>query len=744
MAALASGMLAPAAHAAPTVSSLDGALAVEYAAGGFVEPVQGVQSVACRIEVRLSGAVATVETREKLVNRLDRPLALRAPLAVAAGGAIVAAALTLDGVAMPALAVPPTFATTTVDDPAVSGPDPLLVQAGYAIVQPLARDREATLVTRFVALAEPVGGALRLTLPGRAGALSPRCAGHVTAAPGPGARVTGLRVAGALAKGFDFEAGDAPVTLDVGLAIAGTAPIVWTQSEGLAPEWRASLVTMIAPDLRAHAAPDRVLFVIDDSRSMALVNHDRVVQAMKLVADGVPATTGLDAIVFDRSAARVLGEFRPGALDALAAGVQRHLAGNGSDLAAAFALAHQALAGAAGTTRVVVITDGVLDADGAALTQALDLPAAAVDVHAVILDPGRTRPTGLAALQAPVFRLGGSVVELELELDGDRALADADDWFRPAALELAIAPAARTALAPELRIPADLRAGRGFTRLVFHRDPLPALVVTGHTDGAAFHVRAATAPAAPIAALAAALASIESFAGDDNPSAAALAAAQRTLAATRAAHPVADAHHALAVLSRTGRIAAGRRAVVAGGGSYERIVAVADLPRPPDLVAPSATAQLAGFTPPSAIDKLTLERLFRDQLAPRAYACFQRALVRAPKLTGTAVFDFHIGRGEVSSAAVAGIDDPGFEACLLDAAYAISPPLPNFAIQVDDQTIAHYPLSFTVRDEHPLIISGDADSSSPLDIDAIQGGVPRRRAPVRVEPATPLGGLPKP
>jgi len=38
---------------------------------------------------------------------------------------------------------------------------------------------------------------------------------------------------------------------------------------------------------------------------------------------------------------------------------------------------------------------------------------------------------------------------------------------------------------------------------------------------------------------------------------------------------------------------------------------------------------------------------------------------------------------------------------------------------------------------------GDADSSSPLDIDAIQGGVPERRRPIHVDAATPLGGLPR-
>jgi hypothetical protein len=57
--------------------------------------------------------------------------------------------------------------------------------------------------------------------------------------------------------------------------------------------------------------------------------------------------------------------------------------------------------------------------------------------------------------------------------------------------------------------------------------------------------------------------------------------------------------------------------------------------------------------------------------------------------------------------------------------------------------VARYPLGFTVRDDHPVIVPGDADSSSPLDVDAIRGGVPERRRPIRVDASTPLGGLPR-
>jgi hypothetical protein len=63
--------------------------------------------------------------------------------------------------------------------------------------------------------------------------------------------------------------------------------------------------------------------------------------------------------------------------------------------------------------------------------------------------------------------------------------------------------------------------------------------------------------------------------------------------------------------------------------------------------------------------------------------------------------------------------------CLLDAAHALEPLLPDITITITPTTRPwHYPLSFSVRDDHPLIMPGDANSS-PLDIDAIQGGGPR-------------------
>src|SRR5690606_5578281 len=122
-------------------------------------------------------------------------------------------------------------------------------------------------------------------------------------------------------------------------------------------------------------------------------------------------------------------------------------------------------------------------------------------------------------------------------------------------------------------------------------------------------------------------------------------------------------------------------------GRYERVIAFDD-PKP--SLAAAAPGPAAG---PSAIALPTLERLFRDQLQPRAYACYQRALGRNAKLAGTVYFQLRMGRGEVTEVTLTGIGDPPLEACLLDAAYRLTPPLPDFSVNADDQTIANYPLT---------------------------------------------------
>ena len=76
--------------------------------------------------------------------------------------------------------------------------------------------------------------------------------------------------------------------------------------------------------------------------------------------------------------------------------------------------------------------------------------------------------------------------------------------------------------------------------------------------------------------------------------------------------------------------------------------------------------------------------------------------------------------------------------------FKVTPPLPNPDYNTDDRTIVNYPLTFSVREQKPFVVAGDADSASPIDIDAVQGGVPvtARKGQIKAEDtSTPLGGL---
>ncbi|HEU0035686.1 MAG TPA: VWA domain-containing protein [Kofleriaceae bacterium] len=703
----------------------------EYGAGIERRPATQLREAACELDVDLRGAVATFELRQRIVNTGTQPLAAIHTLALPRGAVVTS--LTARG-HEPALMVAATSPAIEADTPEVIGVDPTVLRAlpdgsHELAIQPIAPGGEVQLVTRYAALATPRAGALELVLPGRGGAGLATCKGTLRALPGPGATVQRIAIAGTTAgtKAAPIVIDASDVVIDVELELPAKQPVVWTQTQPIGDGWNATLVTALAPRITGQSAR-RVVFVVDGSRSMELVGAARVAKIVRAIGAALPPGSELEAIAYDRTATRLLGKLAPATPQVLAdleAAIARRPAGNGTNLTAAFELARQTLERAPGGVRgqamIVVITDGVTpELPGTTLVRALGPTSSSVDVHAIVLDPAHTTSPGATLLRAPVNLLGGSYVELDVDhIDG--ALSAIDEWLRPAWLELALSiPSGPQA------IPSELRAGSGFTQLVFHRGAA-SWKLTGHRE-AAFAIASKPAPAAPIAALALVAPAADAFAQRAD-----VAKAKQLVERARLAQGPVTEDRMLAVLSSAGRIAKSRRAMVAGGGRYERTVAVADPPQPPP-------APVSLPIPASAIARITLERLFRDQLQPKAYACYQRALGLDPKLAGTVRFTLVMGRGEVTDVQLVGL--PGaheaFDRCLLDAAYVLTPPKPDFKINADDQTIANYALTFQRQAEHPIVVAGDADSSSPLDIDAIEGGVPGK---IKVDASTPLGGM---
>lgn len=708
----------------------------EYSATVRQQPAATLYEASCDLTVELRGAFATIEIRQRIVNPGTDALAALLQLPLPAGGQVTRFATRGDrGLVVDANA------------PSVEGASPVLgvdpaflhrddAESYRIILQPIEPDHDVLVETTIAAVAEPRGGMLRLVLPARdaAGKLAV-CRGHVRATPGPGAAVRKIRIAGAETAGSraTFVLEDHDLAIDVELDVAGTQPIAWTQTQPLVGGWQATLVTVLGPRVKPAGAR-RVVFVIDGSRSMDLVGRHHVVEVIERLGAALPKGAEVEAVIYDREVTRVFDALRPAnaqAIAAIAGAVRTRAASNGSDLLAAFAKTREVIADARGQAMVIVISDGVTpDLDGTTLAAALGAKTSTVDVHAIVLDPATTRAPGADTLRGPVNLYGGTYVEVSVD-DLDTALPSLDEWLRPAWLEVAIGDHA-----PQ----PEVRAGGGFTYVAFHQGPA-RFKLTGHGEYPfAAAARPAPAPAqAPIAAYALATASpTDLVAPSTDPATVDLDTVTPLFDRARAAHPVADDTFAFAILTAQGKVAKSRKQMVAGGGKYERVIALAD-----------PTSGSAGFRgvrttttarSASAISKPTLERLFRDQLQPKAFACYQRALGRNPQLAGTATFAFTMGRGEVTEVRVTGLGDAPFDACLVDAGYQLAPPLPDFAINVDDQTLANYPLTFTRRpDRQATIVLGDADSSSPLDIDAIEGGLPRRAT--KADTHSPLGRM---
>jgi hypothetical protein len=686
------------------------------------QPAAQLFEASCDIDVELRGAIATIEIRQRIVNPGPNAMAGLLELPLPTGGQVTRFAIRGDrGIAVDANAPVVDGGTPVLGiDPAI------LVRADAdryrVIVQPLEADRDIQLETQLVALAQPRGGMLRLVLPARdsQGKVAV-CKGTVRATPGPGATVKKIHNA-------QFALSDKDVAIDVELDVAGDRPIAWAQTQALADGWNASLVTVLGPRVKPAGAK-RVVFLIDGSRSMDLVGRHNVTKVIERVGAALPRDAEVEAIVYDREVTRILNVLKPATpqtISTITAAVAKRSASNGSDIIGAFAKAREVLGTARGQAMVIVISDGVTgDIDGASLSAALGGKTSTVDVHAIVLDPAATRAPSADALRAPVNLLGGAYVEVAVDALDD-ALVSIDEWLRPAWVEIAISGQ---------DVPKEVRGGGGFTHVTFHKGPA-RFTVTGHGE-TSFSITARNAALPPaFAAYALATASAASLVSADDATEADIDRVRPTFDKARIAHPVADDTFAFAILTSDGKVAKSRKQMVAGGGKYERVIAVDDPSG--SSSAPVATATVHRTA--SAISKPTLERLFRDQLQPKAFACYQRALGRNAQLSGTAVFSFTMGRGEVTEVRVNGLGDAQFDTCLLDAGYTLTPPLPDFTINIDDQTLANYPLTFSRRpDQQPSIVLGDADSASPLDIEAIEGGVPRR--PTKADTATPLGRL---
>jgi hypothetical protein len=498
------------------------------------------------------------------------------------------------------------------------------------------------------------------------------CSGMFHAVGGPGAGVVRARVDAAVTRGASASFVLGPHPITLAAELSLARPAVWVQDEPMGGGITARATTTIAPRSDALAHVRRAVLVIDTSKSMNLVGAARVAKLAKAIAGALPSDARFEAITFARTPARVFGAWRSIDTKVL----------EGLDAAVRTADNGSDLGAALALARDA-LGEGVKEpslviviTDGVLGEVDPDALAKAVGdghVHAIAVDPtGMTSP-GAKALTALAARTGGAFTEIGVD-DLEASPPDLASW-----------------LAPAWQVGSDLvRAGDGTVTLELTKTPKPA----------------AHGPTTPLVGQ--------------------LALMHTPDAALFARHPYLDDNHAFAVLATAGRVAASRRTVIAGGGPYTRMIADDD---PYDVIGPSFPRQVP--LRPGVIDREVLQRLFDLQLQPRAYRCFQRA-----QIPGTVRFAIELGRGEVTHVAIGGGGDPALDACLLDAAYGMTAPLIDPRVDPDDRTIANYPLTFEMRADKTFVVAGDADSNSPLDIDAIKPWVVKPK-----DAATPLGPL---
>jgi hypothetical protein len=705
----------------------------EFGVAQPLRPAEQLSEASCEMSIEVRGTIAEVEMRQRVVNPGPAALAAAMDFELPADAQLIGMSLQRGRGKLEGAVAVTTWSggDETVVSRDVLGPDPaILYQLGphtngrphfRFIAQPIESEQEITVHTRWLAVADIAGGALRLPLVGRGdGAPACRVLAHVQ--PGPGASVARMRVDQqelGLRSTASFELGAADATLTAQLAFKRSEPLVWLQTQALGDGYTARAATVVMPPARSADAR-RALILIDGSRSMELVGRHNVTQLVRTLGSALPQKAEVEAVIFDRAQTRVLGAWKPATTETLGAietAISKHVATNGSDTTGAFAFARQLIDGMRGQTMVIVVTDGVLgDVTGDALTKTLGSSPADLDLHVIALSPGRMRAPDAAALRTAVEYFGGSYLDVPTR-DIDTALSSLDGWLRPAWQEIALSGMSNAAL------PDQLRAGEGVTIVDTSKDA-GTVKLTARGDKQVT-IAAAKGPKAQLAQLALA------DAGDADESA---------RARLRERHVAVDQNHPLVVLSTIGTVAANRRAMVIGGGPYTRMVDAPD-PKFPNYATQIATPVVIGG---SAVDRNTVTLLLKQYLQPAAFVCYQRALAKDGSLAGTAKFTLEIGRGELTRASVVGIGNATFDSCLLDAAYLVTPPLPNPDINTDDRSIVNYPLTFSMREQKAFVLAGDADSSSPLDIDAIEGGVPvsARRGTIKAgDTSTPLGGL---
>ncbi len=718
--------------------------------------VAGVREAEHALTVHIDGLLARIDTRLVVVNPGDRDTEAIYAFDLPADAAVLGAEIALpDGRRALSAAVDLRAASRFVpDDGATPGaPDIGLLRlvnvdedqgvARYELrVYPVAAGRAATAVVRWAAPLRYRDGRLSLRIPQRGDApnLVREEIELVWRAP-TGSR--GLRDVRAGASRLASATGPASGTLRFHAPVGGDLVVeatpVFRPGQGLVGELAvvpldrnrgAVALSLLAPEVApaASASFERVVLVIDRSRSLGAGGVAAARSLAENLLAGASRTATAGAVVFDRRARAVLGNLT-GDRAALRTGLGRQLSApaseSGTDLGAALDQASgllrragtpapAAIARAAPTSLIVIVTDGMLplQLDGEQARSRLGtLGLSEARVVSVVLVPdGAPLPDLSRGPLAELARAtGGRVLAVrqgEAPARGPRLWAELGQPPPFDGIQLGWRGGVVTSSS---QTPDRLESGEGFLLVGWYHGARPGPVsVRAELRGRAVGAQVASAGRS-LAGAATALALVQRPAAEllapaalDRPAVDERARAELVRAAERAG--AATAATALVILDARDGFARDRLAHARkwGTGQYRRFPTPAERKvgeiRYRD--ADSRPARPAGAAPArrrtGELDRQLVAQLMKQHVVPAARLCYQRALRREPRLAGTVVIELEMARGEVQDARVARgtAASPLLRSCLIDAAYAT--PVPRVGLGDTRETIvvARYPLRF--------------------------------------------------
>jgi hypothetical protein len=652
-------------------------------------------------------------------------------------------------------------------------------------VYPMPTRGELKVAMRWVIPAELDGGRLVVRIPGRGGAraFAPSDVTFTAVAP-PGAagfrELTGdgkvlARDVGGRGTVRFRPASRGDILVSAVPRLAGRLPVVLMGSAALDGEHTALGLAILTPQPSAAQMPEyeRVVVVCDVSASMGEAGRRAARTLIAEVLRSLPADVRTEAILFSRTARRVVGKLAPnsaGQRQAIDEAIAAAPLEGGSEPGAALAMVRKILVdertgdeeaiyrrhGTVPPTLVVVVSDGVAPLDFTG-ERAIDRYGRDLLDHAFIVAV-TTFPDGADApgvadspMGALALRAGGrSILVRESEAPA-QARVLAAELAQPAPLR-GLRLDTGTTVVMGLELPGELPAGQGLVTYGVALGPAPpraTLSLFVGADEARVPVRRATGLAQrAVLPLWLAARSPDDFVpladhidgGEerDYPQEVWARARARYLAVAQRAHAITP-DSALVAFVPGDELGADRTSFVQRWGPSE----FGAMPPPAGAGPPAETVgdlrqddrRQAGLVTVARevrvlgeLDENIVRTLLVRNLAPRARACYQAALRKDPRAEGRLDLVLEMSRGEVTSvqAASSSFRTPDMEVCVIEAAYALQ--VPRVAAEYDDGTIvvARYPLVFKVAPSGDIELRDDVPAPTPPQIE-IKGP---RQAPV--------------